>query len=101
RGRVSALGRAHSLLAQNRWEGGDLAQIVADETAAYLGLGQIRAQGTAVILGPNAVQPVSLLIHELATNAVKYGALSVNDGVVDISWKLSPDESLELSWIEA
>ena len=100
RGRVAALGRAHSLLAQNQWEGGDLAKIIVDETAAYQRSGQIKAEGPSVILGPNAVQPISLLVHELATNAVKYGALSVDGGRVDIAWSVLASEDLELRWSE-
>ena len=100
RGRVSALGRAHSLLAQNRWEGGNLAQIVAEETAAYQGSGRIHVQGPPLVLNPNAVQPVSLLIHELATNAIKYGALSVKTGRADLTWRILPDRELELRWRE-
>lgn len=103
RGRVSALGRAHSLLAQNRWEGGDLAQIVTDETAAYQGPGQIQIHGRQVVLSPNAVQPISLLVHELATNAIKYGSLSVDRGLVEFSWRLlpAPQPGLELRWTES
>jgi PAS domain S-box-containing protein len=100
RGRVSALGRAHSLLAQNRWEGGDLTQVAIDETAAYHGAGQIEIKGSPTVLSANAVQPVSLLIHELATNALKYGALSVEGGKVAIDWRVSRDHTLELSWVE-
>lgn len=100
RGRVSALGRAHSLLADNRWEGGDLRQIVVDETAAYQKPGQIRVTGPALVLSPHAVQPLSLLIHEMATNAVKYGALSVADGRVHVEWRILPDQALELGWSE-
>lgn len=100
RGRVSALGRAHSLLAENRWEGGDMRQIVVDETAPYHKPGQILVTGPALVLGPHAVQPLSLLIHEMATNAVKYGALSVAEGRVEVEWRLLPDQSLELCWSE-
>lgn len=99
-GRVSALGRAHSLLAQNRWEGGDLAQIVAHETAGYHRDGQVKIDGPRVVLPANAVQPVSLLVHELATNAVKYGALSVDTGSVRVGWAILPTGDLELSWEE-
>lgn len=99
-GRVSALGRAHSLLAQNRWQGGDLGHIIADETAAYFKPGQLRSKGGKVVLSPNAVQPVSLLIHELATNAVKYGALSSPSGRVDITWQYSEDGNFQLEWKE-
>ncbi|UIK05176.1 PAS domain S-box protein [Neorhizobium galegae] len=100
RGRVSTLSRAHSLLAQNRWEGGDLAAVLTEETRAYQSVNQLMIGGPAVTLTPNAVQPISLLIHELATNAVKYGALSVAEGRVDVSWRILPSFELELRWIE-
>ncbi|WP_332772771.1 PAS domain S-box protein [Phenylobacterium sp.] len=99
-GRVAALGRAHSLLAQNRWEGANLVQVVADETLPYHRPGQIRIQGPNVVLGPHAVQPLGLLLHELATNGVKYGALSSERGRVEISWTILPTGELELRWIE-
>ncbi|MBI1198044.1 MAG: PAS domain S-box protein [Phenylobacterium sp.] len=100
RGRVSALGRAHSLLAQNRWEGADLVQIVRDEAAGYHREGQVRINGPTIVLPPNAVQPLSLLIHELATNAVKYGALSAERGRVEVSWSIDGDGDLEIRWSE-
>jgi PAS domain S-box-containing protein len=100
RGRVAALGRAHSLLAQNRWKGGDLEQIITDETSAYCKPGQVRARGPKIALMPNAVQPISLLIHELATNAVKHGSLSKPGGRVDVSWHIRADEDLNLHWVE-
>jgi PAS domain S-box-containing protein len=101
RGRIAALGRAHSLLAQNRWEGADLMQIVTEEAAAYQGSGQVRPAGPNIALSANSVQPVSLLIHELATNAMKYGALSVASGRVDVSWRVLPTSELELCWTES
>ena len=101
RGRISALGRAHSLLAQNRWQGGDLTQIIADETAPYLRPGQIEISAPAIVVGPDAVQPLSLLIHELATNAVKHGALSADQGRVHVAVRILPDQRLELSWTES
>ena len=101
RGRVSALGRAHSLLAQNRWEGADLAGIIAEETAPYQMAGQVHIEGPPVVLAASAVQPVSLVIHELATNAAKYGALSVGPGRVDVRWRILPDQTLEVRWMEA
>ncbi len=101
RGRLSALGRAHSLLALSKWEGGDLAQIVADETTPYQRPGQIEIRGPSVVLATHAVQPLSLLIHELATNAVKYGALSVDQGRVDVQLSILPGQRLGLSWTES
>jgi PAS domain S-box-containing protein len=100
RGRVSALSRAHSLLAQNRWEGGELTAIITDETRPYHGADQFLIEGPPIILMPDAVQPVSLLIHELATNAVKYGALSATSGRVCITWRVSPADDLEIRWVE-
>jgi PAS domain S-box-containing protein len=99
-GRVSALARAHSLLAENRWKGADLHQIISDETIAYAKAGQVQCDGPIVMLAPNAVQPISLLIHELATNAVKYGALSSTEGSIAIAWRVLDDNMLEISWAE-
>jgi len=99
--RILALGRAHSLLAQNRWEGADLAQIVADETETCQRPGSFRIRGPLVLLAAHAVQSVCLLIHELATNAVKYGSLSVERGRVDIRWRFLPSQELELTWTES
>lgn len=101
RGRIAALGRAHSLLAQNRWQGGDLGQIVADETQGYGRPGQVAATGPSVALKPSAVQPLGLLIHELATNAVKYGSLSAEGGRVDVNWSVTADEQLGIIWSES
>jgi len=101
RGRVSALSRAHTLLAQNRWKGGGLAQIISDETEAYQRPGQIIMSGPEILLQPNSVQPVGLVIHELATNAVKYGALSVPEGKISLRWQLMADGDLEIIWIES
>jgi PAS domain S-box-containing protein len=101
RGRVSALARAHTLLAQNRWKGASLAQVIRDETEAYQRPGQIAMSGPGVMLQPNSVQPVSLIVHELATNAIKYGALSTPEGRITLDWEIRPDGSLELIWTES
>lgn len=99
-GRIGALGRAHSLLAQNRWQGGDVRRIIADELEAYHKPGQIRPRGAEIFLSPNSVQPFSLLIHELATNAVKHGALSLPDGSVEVVWRVMDDGALLVEWTE-
>lgn len=100
-GRVSALARAHSLLAQNRWSGALLLKVIQDEVTAYERPGQVHFRGPDLMLSPKAVQPVGLLIHELATNAVKYGALSVNTGRVDVEWGMKGSDKLFLSWQES
>lgn len=99
-GRVSAIARAHSLLARNQWHGGNLAHIIAEEVAAYVRPGQLACHGPEVMLGPNAVQPLGLLIHELATNAVKYGALSAVDGRLQLNWAFEADGGVRLEWRE-
>ena len=88
------------MLADSGWQGADFAQVIADETEAFGQPGQIALSGPTVSLAPGAVQPVSLLIHELATNAVKHGALSSRDGRVDIALAVLPDGSLQLRWTE-
>jgi two-component sensor histidine kinase len=105
-GRIQSLARAHSLLAAGRWEGVDLRQLMTEELAAYAGrdLGRVTIEGSSLHLRPTAAQALGLVIHELATNAVKYGALSTLSGRLAIDWSLThgPDEGqrLRLRWVE-
>jgi PAS domain S-box-containing protein len=100
KGRVSSLGRSHALLARNRWEGAELTQLIVDECAAYQRPGQIHIDCPTIVLTPDSVQPVGLLIHELATNAVKYGALSSEAGSVQMTARVRPRAGVELVWRE-
>ncbi|NKC32886.1 PAS domain-containing protein [Falsiroseomonas selenitidurans] len=105
-GRVTALARAHSLLAEGRWSGAELRAVLAGELATFLaapGQGGARAtlQGPAVALSPAAVQALSLAFHEMATNAAKYGALALPDGHLEIAWTLDEAERLlHIAWTE-
>jgi two-component sensor histidine kinase len=99
-GRVAALARTHSLLASNRWRCADLRTVIADELAGISGEPGIRINGPLVSLRPEAVQPIAMLVHELATNAVKHGALSTTGGQLVVSWDRRPDGALCLSWDE-
>ncbi|MCA1972678.1 MAG: PAS domain-containing protein, partial [Caenispirillum sp.] len=101
-GRIAALARAHGLLATARWTGGDLHTLANDELAPYLDDGDDRAvlDGPPVKLAPDAVQPVAMILHELATNAAKHGALSVPTGRVAVRWFLGEDGDLRLAWEE-
>jgi two-component sensor histidine kinase/CheY-like chemotaxis protein len=100
-GRVMALARAHSLLSDNRWEGGDLRQLVEEELAPYCsGAGRIAIDGPAAILTPAASQSLALALHELATNAARHGSLTRPTGRLAITWVASAD-GLRLVWDES
>jgi two-component sensor histidine kinase len=104
-GRVSALARAQTLLAKDRWAGADLHALLRGELAAFLDGGsgpRAELRGPPVALPPGAAQPLSMAIHELATNAVKYGALSAPAGRLSISWRVDgvTGDVLRLRWAE-
>jgi len=101
-GRIGALSNAHRLLAGSRWEGADLTRLVEEEFAPYRASGneRVRAQGPIVLLPPATAQTIALALHELATNAAKYGALSVDAGYVELIWRTEPGK-LELVWTES
>lgn len=99
-GRLDTLARAHSLLAKGSWTGGDLLQIIDEEVIGFQRTGQIRYEGQKVTLSVKSVQPLSMLFHELATNAVKHGALSVDGGTVNVRWQVDDSGSLILDWVE-
>ncbi len=99
RGRIAALGRAHSLLSQSQWRGAPLDRLIRDELQPYAKEGQLVLEGEQVTCAASAVQSLSLLVHELATNAVKHGALGHDKGTVTVAWTLGPD-ALTLRWTE-
>ena len=100
-GRIGALSRAHALLASSRWEGAKLESIVEQELAPYRAKANanIAAAGPDIVLPPAIGQTVSLALHELATNAAKYGALSALSGKIELTWKLDTGR-LVLEWVE-
>ena len=87
-GRIAALGRAHQLLSEARWEGADLRRLVDEELLGFsLGDGErVSVDGVDIALSPPAAQGLAMALHELATNAAKYGALSKPKGRVAVSW---------------
>lgn len=105
-GRIQALGRAHSMLAASRWEGADLGRIMAEELTLYDNgrPGRLQLEGPPLILRPAAAQSLALVIHELATNAVKYGCLSSEQGQLMVSWEVGDMKAgvpgLRLTWTE-
>jgi len=100
-GRIQALARVHSLLSSSRWHGADIAQLVEDELAPYRPQNQdrIKIHGKSLSLEPSVAQALALALHELATNAAKYGALSRCSGGVHIRWELR-EGTLFLQWTE-
>jgi PAS domain S-box-containing protein len=100
-GRIGALSRAHILLSKSRWEGADLGRLVEEEMAPYrVEEGErILINGPPVVLQPATAQTLALALHELATNAAKYGALSAITGRVSVTWQVL-DGVLSLEWVE-
>lgn len=98
-GRIDALARAHASLAHSNWEGGLLSQVIAEEVASSGAPSRFRFDGPEVMLLAEQVQPVSMIIHELTTNAFKYGALGSPTGQIEISWRRAPTGWV-LTWTE-
>ncbi len=106
-GRVGALARTQTLLAEGRWSGAPLRTLVAGELAGFVdpaedgALPRARLSGPPVLVTAEAAQPIGMVLHELATNATKYGALSTPGGLVTVTWSVAPaDGMLELDWTE-
>ena len=100
-GRLQALSNAHTLLAQSRWAGASLHSLVTEELAPYRlkGISRTRIEGPELVLEPKSAQAIAMVLHELTTNAVKYGALSVPSGRLRVEW--SRDETqLVIRWSE-
>lgn len=99
-GRISALARAQTSLASRKWEGGRLEDVVRDELDSLCPKDSVDASGPEVMLSPEQVQPLSMLLHELATNANKYGACSRAGGRVSVTWALD-GRQVTLVWRES
>lgn len=104
-GRVAAIARAQTLLAADSWSGADLHMMLRDELAAYLGQSspgpRATLDGPQLALPAAAAQPFSMALHELATNAIKFGALSSPTGSLRISWQMDEaDNILRFRWAE-
>jgi two-component sensor histidine kinase len=106
-GRIGALAQALALLSTTQWHGVELAELARGELAPFLGAprsGGPRAEleGPAVTIAATAVQPLAMALHELATNATKYGALSRPEGLLTLRWEFveGPGARLRLTWQE-
>lgn len=101
--RLDALSRAHSLLTAQNWAATPLQRVVEQVFAPYAGASsQIQAEGDFINLKPKAALAMSLVLHEMLTNAVKHGALSSQAGAVRVRWEIiSKDASVRLTWCES
>lgn len=104
-GRLAALARAHCMLLDSEWQGANLADLVANSVQAYLSdhPKTIDVDGEPIPLTPGHSVAISMVLHELGTNAAKYGALSHSNGRLHVAWRTMEDETgacVELDWIE-
>ncbi|MGY3696808.1 two-component sensor histidine kinase [Bradyrhizobium sp. USDA 3240] len=105
-GRLGALAEAHNLLSTDKWQGSDLQDVVSRVLRPYLlnASERVRMFGPRVPLSPRLALVLSMLLHEMATNAAKYGALSNDTGTVTLDWEIladGPGPMLRLIWTEA
>jgi two-component sensor histidine kinase len=89
-GRLGALAEAHNLLSKEKWQGSELQDVIERVLKPYRlnGPDRIRMSGPPVPLSPRLAVVLSMIVHEIATNAAKYGALSSDSGAVSLSWEL-------------
>ncbi|MBX9649853.1 MAG: sensor histidine kinase [Xanthobacteraceae bacterium] len=104
-GRLGALAEAHNLLSQEKWQGSELQDVVARVLQPYLltNPGRMRMFGPKVPLSPRLAVILSMIVHEIATNAAKYGALSNDTGTVALDWEVleeSDGSKLRMIWTE-
>lgn len=101
-GRLRALANVHGLFVESRWTGADLHTLIAQELSAYRQEDEQRAlgEGPTVWLEADTAQTVAIAVHELTTNAAKYGALSVPEGRIKIEWSISTDGHIVFHWAE-
>jgi two-component sensor histidine kinase len=105
-GRLQALAASHDLLVQRDWHGVSLAELIKSQLGHYLDeqASQIDIDGERMIVTPEAAQNIGLAVHELSTNAAKYGALSVPQGRVKVRWRCTrngaEEPRFQLAWTE-
>jgi PAS domain S-box-containing protein len=101
-GRIQALANVHRLFVESRWAGAELHKLAEEELAAYSQEGERRARikGPKVVMRPDLAQAVAVVLHELATNAARHGALSIAEGHVQVEWSQATDGRLIIRWTE-
>jgi two-component sensor histidine kinase len=103
KGRIHSMATAHNLLSQSGWQNVGLGVLVGKQLAPYASESNVRVAGEDIILGAAEIQAVAMVLHELVTNAAKYGSLSVPDGRVCLTWdrvELGAGAKLLFEWRE-
>lgn len=101
-GRIQALANVQSLFVDSRWVGAELSAIAVRELAPYGAADKkrVRIEGPSTLLEPTAAQAVAVTLHELATNAAKYGSLSSPEGHLELTWRRGSGGELDVRWDE-
>jgi two-component system CheB/CheR fusion protein len=103
-GRLRALSISHNLLTSSQWGGVEINELIREQLAPHgIGGGRFRLEGPSIMIPPGMVTSLGLVLHELGTNAAKYGALSAPAGKVDLIWNIlptSPYKTLAIAWTE-
>ena len=107
-GRIGSLARSHTILADNRWDGAELQELIEEELAPYLphqaaATRRVVLDGPRLKLKPLTAQSIALIVHELITNALKHGSLSRPEGQLTVEWQVDTadrKQRLLLRWIE-
>ena len=99
--RLRGLAASHDLLVHEDWRGAALSDLVTQQLQPFAEVGRrLTVDGPPIMLRAEAAQPIGLALHELATNAMKYGAWSIPSGRVAVSWSQAGSETVLLSWLE-
>ena len=103
RQRLMALSRAHDVLLQQNWSAARIRAVIEAVLSLHIETGRLSLDGPNIFLGPKAVLSLSMLLHELATNAVKHGSLSGDRGSIALHWAIdhsTPAPTVVLKWDE-
>jgi len=104
-GRIQSMASAHSLLSQSRWQGAGVNELIRQQLAPYATGANMTISGPDVMLKASATQALAMVLHELVTNAAKYGALSTRDGRVSVTWERRTNQdssaTLLIDWRES